>query len=162
VRGGQHQDGADVRAIYKVKPFEGHKANFYRCIREGGLPVSDVYSHIIAMNTCHLAAIAARLLAAIATTPDPDATLVNLVAVSDSLGGKASQVRVVQGKEPLHFRLLFKGLSLHSRDPKRAVVDGRHLDGKNRGRAYRVGQSCHMLDAARTAHVAILINRNHM
>jgi glutamate-ammonia-ligase adenylyltransferase len=35
-----------------------------------------------------LAAIAARLLAAIATTPDPDATLANLVAVSDSLGGK--------------------------------------------------------------------------
>jgi glutamate-ammonia-ligase adenylyltransferase len=35
-----------------------------------------------------LAAIAARLLAAIATTPDPDATLGNLVAVSDSLGGK--------------------------------------------------------------------------
>ena len=35
-----------------------------------------------------LAAIAARLLAAIAATPDPDATLGNLVAVSDSLGGK--------------------------------------------------------------------------
>jgi glutamate-ammonia-ligase adenylyltransferase len=35
-----------------------------------------------------LAAIAARLLAAIATTPDPDATLANLVSVSDSLGGK--------------------------------------------------------------------------
>jgi glutamate-ammonia-ligase adenylyltransferase len=35
-----------------------------------------------------LAAIAARLLGAIATTPDPDATLMNLVAVSDSLGGK--------------------------------------------------------------------------
>jgi len=35
-----------------------------------------------------LAAIAARLLGAIATTPDPDATLGNLVAVSDSLGGK--------------------------------------------------------------------------
>jgi len=35
-----------------------------------------------------LAAIAARLLAAIAATPDPDATLANLVAVSDSLGGK--------------------------------------------------------------------------
>jgi glutamate-ammonia-ligase adenylyltransferase len=35
-----------------------------------------------------LAAIAARLLTAIATTPDPDATLANLVAVSDSLGGK--------------------------------------------------------------------------
>ncbi|MFM8579284.1 MAG: Gfo/Idh/MocA family oxidoreductase, partial [Planctomycetaceae bacterium] len=36
----------DVRALYKGKPFEGHKQNFYRCILEGGLPVSDVYSHI--------------------------------------------------------------------------------------------------------------------
>jgi predicted dehydrogenase len=52
---------ADVTALYKGKPFEGHKENFYRCIREGGLPVSDVFSHVTAMNTCHLAAIAARL-----------------------------------------------------------------------------------------------------
>lgn len=52
---------ADVMALYKGKPFEGHKENFYRCIREGGLPVSDVFSHLIAMNTCHLTAIAARL-----------------------------------------------------------------------------------------------------
>lgn len=51
---------ADVTALYKGKPFEGHKENFYRCIREGGLPVSDVFSHVVAMNTCHLAAIAAR------------------------------------------------------------------------------------------------------
>ena len=35
-----------------------------------------------------LAAIAPRLLAEIAKTPDPDATLVNLAKVSDSLGGK--------------------------------------------------------------------------
>jgi len=35
-----------------------------------------------------LAAIAPRLLAAIGRTPDPDTTLLNLVAVSDSLGGK--------------------------------------------------------------------------
>jgi predicted dehydrogenase len=52
---------AELKALYKGKPFEGHKENFYRCIREGGLPVSDVFSHIIAMNTCHLSAIAARL-----------------------------------------------------------------------------------------------------
>ena len=52
---------ADVIALYKGKPFEGHKENFYRCIREGGLPVSDVYSHVMAMSTCHLSAIAARL-----------------------------------------------------------------------------------------------------
>jgi glutamate-ammonia-ligase adenylyltransferase len=37
-----------------------------------------------------LSAIATRLLAAIATTPDPDATLVTLSRVSDSLGGKAA------------------------------------------------------------------------
>lgn len=51
----------DLQRLYKDKPFEGHKNNFYRCIREGGLPVSDVYSHVQTMNTCHLVAIAARL-----------------------------------------------------------------------------------------------------
>lgn len=51
----------DLAQLYKGKPFEGHKDNFYRCIREGGLPVSDVFSHVAIMNTCHLAAIAARL-----------------------------------------------------------------------------------------------------
>lgn len=51
----------DLTRLYRGKPFEGHKQNFYRCIREGGLPVSDVYSHLQTMNTCHLAAIAARV-----------------------------------------------------------------------------------------------------
>jgi predicted dehydrogenase len=51
----------DLAKLYKGKPFESHKANFYRCIREGGLPVSDVFSHVQAMNTCHLCVIAARL-----------------------------------------------------------------------------------------------------
>lgn len=57
---GQFGDDALVQ-LYKGKPFEGHKANFYRSIAEGGLPVSDVFSHVQVMNTCHLAAIAARL-----------------------------------------------------------------------------------------------------
>jgi predicted dehydrogenase len=52
---------SELQALYKSKPFEGHKSNFYRCIREGGLPVSDVYSHLQTMNLCHLSAIAARL-----------------------------------------------------------------------------------------------------
>lgn len=47
--------------LYKGKPAEGHKNNFYRCMSEGGLPVSDVFSHVQIMNTCHLAAIAGRL-----------------------------------------------------------------------------------------------------
>jgi len=51
----------EVTALYKGKPYEGHKNNFYRCIREGGLPVSDVYTHLQTMNACHLTAIAARL-----------------------------------------------------------------------------------------------------
>jgi predicted dehydrogenase len=51
----------DLVKLYKGKPVEGHKNNFYRCIREGGLTVSDVFSHVQTMNTCHLAAIASRL-----------------------------------------------------------------------------------------------------
>jgi predicted dehydrogenase len=51
----------DLKRLYKGKPFEGHKNNFFRCIREGGLSVSDVFSHVQTMNTCHLSAIAARL-----------------------------------------------------------------------------------------------------
>ena len=57
----KHFDASDLLRLYKQKPAEGHKNNFYRCISEGGLPVSDVYTHVQAMNTCHLAAIAARL-----------------------------------------------------------------------------------------------------
>jgi predicted dehydrogenase len=51
----------DLERLYRGKPFEGHKENFFRCVREGGLPVSDPFSHIQTMNSCHLAAIAARL-----------------------------------------------------------------------------------------------------
>ena len=51
----------DLVRLYNGLPFEGHKQNFYRCIREGGLPVSDVFSHLQSMNTCHLCTIAARL-----------------------------------------------------------------------------------------------------
>ncbi|MDO4570841.1 MAG: Gfo/Idh/MocA family oxidoreductase [Planctomycetia bacterium] len=51
----------DYVALYNGKPYEGHKENFIRCIREGGKPVSDVESHVQAMHCCHLCGIAARL-----------------------------------------------------------------------------------------------------
>jgi predicted dehydrogenase len=51
----------DLVRFYKGKPFESHNANFFRCVREGGQPVSDVFSHVQTLNTCHLCAIAARL-----------------------------------------------------------------------------------------------------
>jgi hypothetical protein len=50
----------DLERLYKNKPFEVHKENFYRCLREGGLGVSDAFSHVQTMNSCHLTAIAAR------------------------------------------------------------------------------------------------------
>jgi predicted dehydrogenase len=65
-------DEADLRRLYKDKPPESHKANFYRCIREGGLPISDVFSHVQAMNTCHLAAIAARVGRSIRWDPESE------------------------------------------------------------------------------------------
>ena len=51
----------DVVALYKGKPYEGHKNNFYRCVREGGLTVSDPFSHLQAMAVCHLSTLAARI-----------------------------------------------------------------------------------------------------
>jgi hypothetical protein len=51
----------DLQRLFKEKPAESHLNNFYRCIADGGLPVSDVFSHVQAMSTCHLPAIAARL-----------------------------------------------------------------------------------------------------
>ncbi len=47
-----------------------------------------------------LAAIAPKLLAAIAATPDPDSTLVNLDKVSDSLGGKGILWELFSFNEP--------------------------------------------------------------
>jgi glutamate-ammonia-ligase adenylyltransferase len=52
--------------------------------------LSQERSSFLSTHRCRhfLASIAPRLLAAISRTPDPDATLVNLSKVSDSLGGK--------------------------------------------------------------------------
>lgn len=54
-----------LKDLYKGKdPVGGHNAhmkNFFDCIKDRGLPVSDVYSHHRAMTTCHLANIAIRL-----------------------------------------------------------------------------------------------------
>ena len=56
-----HYGPDDVKRLFKGKPAETHKQNFYRCIREGGLPISDVFSHVQILAACHLCAIAARL-----------------------------------------------------------------------------------------------------
>ena len=72
-----HLNGAPIEAIKDewdkwiteedyVKAFNGkkraaHRQNFLACVREGGLPISDVFSHVQSLNVCHLAAISARL-----------------------------------------------------------------------------------------------------
>lgn len=68
--------------------------------RYGFQDVQQAYKHLMALATEHIrylmprrcrlffASITKRLLEAIAQTPDPDQTLVQLVKVSDSLGGK--------------------------------------------------------------------------
>ena len=48
-------------ALRKGKKLGSHMANFAECVRDRGLPVSDVYTHHRALSTCHLANIAMRL-----------------------------------------------------------------------------------------------------
>ncbi len=64
----------DFVRLYNGRKFEGHKQNFISCIRDGGKPVSDVETHVQAMNTCHLCAIAARLGREVAWDPMAEKT----------------------------------------------------------------------------------------
>ncbi|MDO4586908.1 MAG: Gfo/Idh/MocA family oxidoreductase [Planctomycetia bacterium] len=62
----------DLVALNHGKPVEWTKQNFVRCIQEGGLPSSDVFSHTISMNTCHLCVIAGRLKRVIQWNPQTE------------------------------------------------------------------------------------------
>jgi hypothetical protein len=62
-----------IKAYNGQKP-EGHKENFITCIKNGGVPISDVFTHVQAMNVCHLTAIAARLNRKIEWNPKTEKT----------------------------------------------------------------------------------------
>ena len=47
--------------LRKGKRVDGHMANFFECVRDRAVPVSDVWTHHRALTTCHLANIAIRL-----------------------------------------------------------------------------------------------------
>jgi len=47
--------------LRKGKRLDSHMGNFFECVRDRAVPVSDVWSHHRALTTCHLANIAARL-----------------------------------------------------------------------------------------------------
>jgi predicted dehydrogenase len=50
-----------LRELRKGKKVDGHMANFFECVRDRSVPVSDVWTHHRALTTCHLANIAIRL-----------------------------------------------------------------------------------------------------
>jgi predicted dehydrogenase len=52
---------ARMTALRKGKRLDRHMANFFECVRDRGVPVSDVFSHHRSLTTCHLANIAIRL-----------------------------------------------------------------------------------------------------
>src|SRR5262249_55727452 len=97
------EDAATEPEIDLVNEPEPSLETIHRVL--GRYPFRDVpaaYDHLMSLarenipflstRRCRLflASIAPRLLAAIAKTPDPDATLVTLSRVSESLGGKAA------------------------------------------------------------------------
>lgn len=50
-----------IEQLYKGKPRRGHMQNFFDCIRDGGQPVSDIFSHHRELTSCHLCNIAMLL-----------------------------------------------------------------------------------------------------
>ena len=50
-----------LKELRNGKPVDGHMANFFECVRDRSMPVSDVWTHHRALSTCHLANIALRL-----------------------------------------------------------------------------------------------------
>ncbi|QDV80577.1 Glutamate-ammonia-ligase adenylyltransferase [Planctomycetes bacterium K2D] len=76
-----------IEAVLGRYPFADNKAAYANLMSLATEPI-----RFLSPRRCRhfLASIAPRLLSAIAQTPEPDATLVNLSRVSDSLGGKAA------------------------------------------------------------------------
>lgn len=50
-----------ITKLYKGKQPGSHMGNFFECVKDRSLPISDVYTHHRSMTTCHLANIAIRL-----------------------------------------------------------------------------------------------------
>ena len=50
-----------VAKLYRGMTIHGHMANFFDCVKSRALPISDVFTHCVAVNTCHTANIAMLL-----------------------------------------------------------------------------------------------------
>jgi len=52
---------AEVKRLYKGKELNGHMNNFFECVKDRSLPISDVFTHQRSITTCHLCNIAMLL-----------------------------------------------------------------------------------------------------
>jgi len=59
--GGQQWLDEQVAKLYRGKPLNGHMANFFDCVLDRSLPISDVFTHCNSVNACHAANIAMML-----------------------------------------------------------------------------------------------------
>jgi myo-inositol 2-dehydrogenase / D-chiro-inositol 1-dehydrogenase len=51
----------EVAKLYRNMPRQGHMANFFHCIETGEKPISDVFTHLNSVNSCHMANISMML-----------------------------------------------------------------------------------------------------
>jgi len=51
----------EVRKLYRGKEPGSHMRNFFECVKDRSLPISDVYTHTKSVNACHMANIAMLL-----------------------------------------------------------------------------------------------------
>jgi glutamate-ammonia-ligase adenylyltransferase len=86
-----------IREVLGRYPFEDVQAAYQNLME-----LATEKIRFLSTRRCRhfLAAIAPRLLASIAATPEPDSTLVNLSRVSDSLGGKAALWELFSSNPP--------------------------------------------------------------
>ncbi|MFZ5831231.1 MAG: Gfo/Idh/MocA family protein [Planctomycetota bacterium] len=51
----------EVRKLYRGKPLHGHMYNFFDCVRDRSLPISDVFTNHRGISSCHMCNIAMLL-----------------------------------------------------------------------------------------------------
>jgi len=51
----------EVKKLYKDKQPGSHMGNFFECVKDRSLPISDVFTHCVSVNACHMANIAMLL-----------------------------------------------------------------------------------------------------
>ncbi len=51
----------EVAKLYRGMPMEGHMGNFFYCVRERKLPISDVFTHHRVLSSCHMCNLAMLL-----------------------------------------------------------------------------------------------------